>query len=359
MNEHAYAVIMAGGRGERFWPLSTSRRPKQLLSLVGDRSLLGQAVERLEGLVPPGRVFIITNADILDATREAAPELPPENIIGEPFGRDTAAAVALGAALVKAKDPDGVFAILTADHIMGQLPLFRQTLAESFELAGMSDVFITIGIKPTEARTGFGYIEAGEVYKDGEIRFLKAKRFVEKPDRETAEEYLAAQTFYWNAGMFIWSARNVIAGLVKHRKQLVPLIEAVVPVVGTPEFDAVLAREYDGLEKISIDYALMEHADNILVAEGLFDWDDVGSWAALPAHIPTEDGNTAIGQVEALDSAGNIVYSGDRLTALVGVDNLVVVQADGVTLICAKDRVQDIKQLVQQVKDTGSYPELL
>ncbi|MFT7514897.1 MAG: mannose-1-phosphate guanylyltransferase, partial [Candidatus Omnitrophota bacterium] len=273
MNEHAYAVIMAGGRGERFWPLSTSKCPKQLLTLVGERSLLGQAVQRLEGLIPPERIFIITNADLLEATRKHAPELPAENVIGEPVGRDTAAAVALGAALVKARDPQGVFAILTADHVMGELPLFRQTLAESFALASTSDVFITIGIKPTEPSTGFGYIEAGDVHQEGEIRFRKATRFVEKPDRERAEAYLEAGNYYWNAGMFIWSAENVIAGLKRHQPQLMPLIDAIIPLVGTPEFDAVLAREYETIVKISIDYALMEPSDNILVAEGIFEWD--------------------------------------------------------------------------------------
>jgi mannose-1-phosphate guanylyltransferase len=360
MNEHAYAVIMAGGRGERFWPLSTSKRPKQLLSLVGDRTLLGQAVERLEGLIPPERVFIITNADLVDATRAAAPELPAENVIGEPVGRDTAAAVALGAALVKAKDPDGVFAILTADHVMGKLELYRKTLEEALDLAAKEAVYITIGIKPDEPSTGYGYVERGELHSEGDIKFFAAKRFVEKPERAVAEEYLASGNFYWNSGMFIWSAKTVIDGLSQHKPELVEMIDRVIPVVGTDKFEAVLAAEYQDLVKISIDFALMEHVENILVAEGVFDWDDVGSWTALPAHFEPIEGNTSIGDVQVIDARNNIVCSkGGHLTALIGVDDLIVVQSEGVTVICPRDRAQDIKQMVQQVKATGSYDELI
>ena len=361
MNEHAYAVIMAGGRGERFWPLSKAKRPKQLLSLVGDRTLLGQAVERLEGLIPPERIFVITNADLVDATREAAPELPAENVIGEPVGRDTAPAVALGAALVKARDPEGVFAILTADHVMGKLDLYRKTLEEALELASEGEVYITIGIKPTEPSTGYGYVERGDLHADkGEINFFKAKRFVEKPERAVAEEYVDSGNFYWNSGMFIWSAQTVIDGLSKHAPALVDMINEVIPVVGTPEFDGVLARIFEGLTKISIDFALMEHVDNILVAEGVFDWDDVGSWTALPEHFDADDGNTIIGEAEVIDASENIVFSkGGHLTALIGVSDLIVVQSEGVTLICPRERAQDIKQMVQQVKAKGTYQDLL
>ena len=219
MNEHAYAVIMAGGRGERFWPLSTTQRPKQLLSLVGDRSLLGQAVERLDGLIPPDRIFIVTNADLVDATREAAPELPPENVVGEPVGRDTAAAVALGTALVKARDPKGVFAILTADHVMGKLDLFRRTLEEALTLAATGELYITIGIKPAEPNTGYGYVERGDLHTDGDIKFYAAKSFKEKPAADVAEAYVASGDFYWNSGMFIWSVETVVGGLSAHKPE--------------------------------------------------------------------------------------------------------------------------------------------
>jgi mannose-1-phosphate guanylyltransferase len=361
MTAQRYAVILAGGKGERFWPLSTARRPKQLLSLVGEKSLLEQAVERLKGLIPPERVFVITNADLVEASREAAPSVPPANIIGEPVGRDTAAAVALGAALVKARSHDGVFCVLTADHVIGDLPIFRGTLNAAMDIAAAEDVLITIGIQPNEPSTGYGYIECGDIHADrGGITFLKARRFVEKPDIERANAYLASGNFLWNSGMFIWSVQSLAAGLRRHRPQLAQLMDEVSRVASKSGFDATLAKAYDNLEKISIDYALMEKSENILVARGTFAWDDVGSWTALPNHFPADlQGNTTIGVSEAHDASGNIVFSKDRLTALVGVKDLVVVQADGVTLVCSRDRVQDIKKLVEQLRRTGRHTELL
>jgi mannose-1-phosphate guanylyltransferase len=356
-----YAVILAGGRGERFWPLSTSKRPKQLLSLVGESTLLAQAVDRLSGLIPPERVFVITSADLVEASRRAAPQLPPEQIIGEPVGRDTAAAAALGAALVKARDPRGTFCILTADHIIGDLEVYRATLRESLALAAAEDVLITIGIQPTEPSTAYGYIQATQAHaeRDG-VAFLKADQFVEKPDRATAESYLAAGTYFWNGGMFIWSVASLQQALQAHRPALAELIDQLAGVAGTAAFDAALAAAYDGLEKISIDYALMEKADNILMVRGQFAWDDVGSWPALENHFERNaDGNIALGDCAALDASGNLVYSKDRLTALIGVHDLVVVQAEGVTLICPRDRAQDIKQLVVQLREGGAHADLL
>jgi mannose-1-phosphate guanylyltransferase len=359
--EHAYAVILAGGKGERFWPLSVAKRPKQLIQLIGDRTMLGIAIDRLEGLVPPERVLVITNGDIAEATRESAAELPAKNIIGEPFGRDTAAAVALAAAIVKKRDPKGVFCILTADHIMGELPLFRQTLQEAFERASNEEVLITIGIKPDHPNTGYGYVHAGEESAgDGEIVFRKALEFKEKPDQETAERYIADGGYFWNSGMFIWSADAVRNGLQRFVPTLVDMMDAMTPSIDTDGFAAALAIEYGKLEKISVDYALMEKSDNILMAEGVFAWDDVGEWPAIERHFDAdEDGNVARGDLVAVDAKNNIVFSEGRLTAVIGVEDLVVVQADGVTLVCPKDRAQDVKKLVEQVRAAGRYEELL
>ncbi len=361
MTDPMYAVILAGGKGERFWPLSTSTQPKQLLSLVGDKPLLAQAVDRLEGWIPPERVYVITNEDLVEASQKAAPQLPPKNIIGEPVGRDTAAAAALGAAVVKANDPDAAFCILTADHIIGDLDVYRNTLRQSLLLAQKEDVLVTIGVQPTEPSTGYGYIEATDSYAqhDG-IEFLKASRFVEKPDMETAQRYLESGTFFWNSGMFIWSVAALEKALRQHRPPLADMMDRLAPVVNTPEFLPELAREYDQLEKISIDYALMEKADNILMVRGTFAWDDVGSWPALENHFERNaDGNVAIGSCEAVEAESNIVYSKDHLTALIGVKDLVVVQAEGVTLICPRDRAQDVKKLVEKLKESGSYEALL
>ena len=361
MQENRYAVIMAGGKGERFWPLSTSKRPKQVLSLVGGRPMLAQAVERLTGFIPPERVIVITNASLVDVSREAAPELPPENIMGEPFGRDTAAACALGAAIVKARCENGSFCILTADHVIKDVDLFQKTLHEGFEAAEAGDTLVTIGIRPQFPSTGFGYIECGDtVAGEGDIPFFRANRFVEKPDAVTAQGYLDAGNFFWNSGMFIWSADALLKAVGTFEPPLLAMADAMRTVVDTEQFDAQLAEEYGKLEKISIDYAVMEKADNIITAAGSFGWFDVGSWPALEDHFAPDDAaNVLVGNCQVLDGAGNIVVSDDHLTALIGVENLVVVQAANVTLVCAKDRAQDVKAMVQKLNEAGGYESVL
>jgi mannose-1-phosphate guanylyltransferase len=361
MNEHFYAVILAGGKGERFWPLSTSRMPKQLLSLVGGKPMLALALERLHGLISPDRVFIITNRDLAKATRKAVPAMPAGHIIGEPVGRDTAAAIAVGAALVKQHDPHGVFCVLTADHIMGNLKLFRKTLKACLELAAREHVLITIGIKPRSPNTGYGYIEAESRRRriDG-ISFCRARRFVEKPDLREAVKYVAAGNFYWNSGMFAWSVRTIEEEFRKHRPVLAQLIRELQGITGRGALEKALLRRYEPLEKISIDFALMEKASHIAMACGEFPWDDVGSWTALEDHIPKDsEGNVLVGTCESVHSHDNIVLSNDRLTTLVGVRDLIVVQALGVTMICPKDRAQDVKKLVEKLKSSGRYSEVL
>ncbi len=355
--DHSYAVILAGGYGERFWPASTSRRPKQLLSLLGGRTMLEMAVDRLSGLIPPERVIVLTSQDLVGPTIALSPDLPTKNIIGEPCRRDTAAAVALGCAVVKARDPEAVFCVLTADHVMGDLELFRETLRSGMELARSESVLVTIGITPTEPSTGFGYVEAGEELEvSGPTRFRRATRFVEKPDLETAKAYVASGEFFWNSGMFIWSVTALTEAFVAYQPELAAMIESLVPVVDTAGFDHALAEAFDPLDKISIDYALMEKADNIVMAEGAFAWDDVGSWPAVASHLPTDgDGNVTIGQVVALDASHNIVLSQDRLTAIVGVVDLIVIHAGDATLICPKDRAQDVKKVVSMLRENPQW----
>ncbi len=361
MLDSAFAVIMAGGKGERFWPLSTSKRPKQVLALVGGKPLIQIAVERLEGVIPPERVIVITSQDLVAVTKEAAPQLPAGNIIGEPFGRDTAAACALASAIVGNRCPGGVFCILTADHIMGDLDTFRQTLSEGLTLASERDILITIGINPSFPSTGYGYIETAEAIETGsKIEFRRALRFVEKPERERAEEYLATGRYFWNSGMFMWSVSAFQKALERFTPDLLVMAKRMGPLDRTDAFDTALAEEYDKLDRISVDYAIMEKSDNIVMARGTFQWSDVGSWPALEEHFPhDDDDNVLIGQCEALDSMGNIVLSAERLTALIGVQNLVVVQAEGATLVCTRDAAQNVKDMVKHLRDSGEYADLL
>lgn len=352
MKPNMYAVILAGGRGERFWPMSTSRRPKQLLALVGRRALLAEAVHRIRSIIPERRVFVITSAHLVEAVRSLLPELPEANVVGEPCGRDTAAAITLGAALIKARDPQAVFCVLTADHVIGAPTVFRRTLKDACARAVAADVLLTIGLKPTFASTGFGYIEAGARLAGREHTvFYGVRRFVEKPDKGRAARYVKAGRFYWNSGMFVWSLAAWERALGRHHPPLARLLNLLTPLVGRPGFLECLKRAYARLEKISVDYAVMEHADNIVMAEGQFSWDDVGSWTALENHfVKDKRGNVVVGNAELMESAGNIVVVGDGLVAMVGVDNLVVVKAGDVTLVCRKDRAQDVKRMVETLR---------
>lgn len=356
-----YAVIMAGGKGERFWPLSTSKHPKQLLALVGDKALIAQAVERLNGLIPPQNVFVVTNADLVEATQKAAPMLPPENIVGEPIGRDTAAAVACGGALVGARDPKAVFAVLTADQVMGDLDIFKATLKGGMDLAEKNEILVTIGIQPTFPSTGFGYIESGSDFASADgVRFKKAVRFVEKPDVQTAQGYLDTGKFFWNSGMFIWSVPTLGKAFAAHCPAMKKLMDDLTAYARRGEISQGLEKIYPGLGKISVDYALMEKADNIVMACGTFAWDDIGTWPALESHYPQDgDGNTLIGCCQQVDAKNNIIFSKDRLTAVIGAEDLIVVQADGVTLVCTKDRAQDIKKMVTALREAKSFDGLL
>jgi len=359
--DNAYAIIMAGGKGERFWPLSTARRPKQLLALAGGKALILQAVERLEGIVPPERVLIVTNEALVQPIRELLGEGSPVGILGEPVGRDTAAAIAAGAAWIQRRDPTAVFCVLTADHIIGDLPLFRDTLMRGLELCAENNVLMTIGITPSEPSSAYGYIEAGDLWKQsGDIQFFRAKRFVEKPDKATAKEYLDSGRYAWNSGMFVWSLQSIRAAFAASQPLLAEKIDVWSACADDVDFQAALKKDFPNLEKISIDYAVMEKAENIVVCKGAFSWDDVGSWPALETHLPQDKaGNATMGDVETLDSAHNIVVSEGRLTALIGVENLVVVQADGVTLVCEKSRAQEIKALLAKLRTQKNRDSLL
>lgn len=362
MNPHYYAMIMAGGRGERFWPMSTSKRPKQLLSLIGGEALLAAAVRRLLPIMPAERIYVITTAALVEASRAVLPLLPPDNVIGEPCGRDTAAAIALGATLIKARDAKAVFAVLTADQLMCDEDAFRRTLGAGLELAARNDVLITIGIAPTFASTGFGYIRLGaEVGATDGIVFHKAEQFLEKPDADTARQFVQSGRYVWNGGMFIWSAPCIERALRSFRPALGTLMDTLAPLIGKPQWAAALANAYGRLEKISIDYAVMEKAENIWTARGDFGWDDVGSWTALERHFAHDaDGNVLVGDgAEQLGSHNNLVMANGRLTALFGVKDLIVVQAEGATLVCTRERSEDLKKLLAVLHANGRYEKLM
>ncbi len=363
MTDASYAVIMAGGKGQRFWPASTDARPKQLLALSGDRPLVANSVDRLQGLIPPERILIVTRADLVEPIAACNPGLPRENIVGEPCGRDTAAACALGLALVKRRDPKAAFAILTADHVIRDVPGFHTALRDCFRLALTEDVLVTMGIVPAFASTGFGYIECGDaIVSHSETGFFRARRFVEKPDRPAAERYRAAGNYFWNSGMFVWSVSAFEKALRAHRPPLAAMAERLAATDGADRFAALLEKEYAGLDRISVDYAVMEKADNIVMARGDFGWDDIGSWSAIATYCEADaDGNALVGRGAALDAKNTLVFARDteRVTALIGVRDLVVVHTDRATLICPKDRAEEVKAMTDLLKSRGGFEDVL
>lgn len=345
---------MAGGRGERFWPESRLARPKQLLPIVGDKAMLAQTVDRLEGLVPIDHIFIVTNVEQRTAVIETCPELDPGKIVGEPIGRDTAAAVGLATLLVRRENANATFAMLPADAVIHDVGGLRATLESAFAVAEAEPVLATIGITASFPATGYGYIQKGAAMGEfGGREVFNVQRFVEKPDAATAQQYIDSGDYYWNAGMFVWSVAAITAELEKNTPELwsaLQLIDAGLK-RGTG-LDPLLVEHYPNLEKISIDYAIIEKARNVVMIESTFDWDDVGEWPAVARHYPADDnGNVVRGTAHCEDASGNIVFSRDpnHLVALLGVDDLIVVKTADATLVCHKDKAQAIKDLVKAV----------
>ncbi len=350
---HSYAVILAGGSGERFWPLSTNERPKQFVSIFEGKPLIRHAVDRLEGLIPPERVLIITAENLVEASKEACPTIPSENIIGEPCRRDTAAASALACGLVAARDPDGIAVILTADQLVKDTARFRQIIKDSVTVAACGRAIITVGITPDHPATGFGYIESGEKIDTAtETAIYKAKRFVEKPNLETAEQYLKAGTFFWNSGMFIWSVKTMAAAVRQFTPELEQLLTLPAQARNKEELIKLLAETYPSLKKISVDFAIMEKYDEILVAPGAFGWDDVGAWPSIAKHFEKDEcGNVALGNATLLDCKDSIVLSDDNhITAVLGLEDVIVVHTPKATLVCPKSKAQEIKKLLAAMK---------
>ncbi len=342
---HAYVCIMAGGSGERFWPMSRQRTPKHLLKLFSHRTLVEETVRRLEGVVPRAHIFILTNEAQLEGTRAALAELlPPAQVIAEPAKRDTAAAAALATALVRVRDPKAVLALLPADAFIRDAAGFAAQLRTGLVRAGHTTSLLTFAIKPSHPATGFGYLEVGELVPGGH-GFRQVVRFVEKPDAATAARYVAAGTFAWNAGMFIWGVGAFLAEAERHTPALAGFIRDFPP--GDPT--AYLAATFPTLEpRVSVDYAIMEKAASVETMLAEFDWDDVGLWTALPAHLTADAaGNATRGHVvRVAGAANNIAVSNGRVIALVGVSDLVVVETADAILVCHRDRVGDIKQLM-------------
>jgi len=358
-----FVVIMAGGRGERFWPQSRKKTPKHLLPIVGEESMLVQTIARLKGFIPLENIFIITNREQRESVLEQCPNVPADQIIAEPVGRDTAAAVGLAKIMVKRKSPQATFAMLPSDHVIHDAKGFCSVLKTAFEVAESEDVLATIGILPNIPETGYGYIQKGAVLRNvAGHAIYKVVKFVEKPNLETAQKYLASGEYYWNAGMFIWTVSAIEKAFRKHAPELdAGLAEIEQALASGQDTDAVLEQFFPHLKKISIDYAIIEKADNIVTLESVFDWDDVGAWTAVANHYPHDAAdNVMIGAGLCCDSQRNLILNTKgHVTTLLGVEDLIVVQTHDATLICHKSRAQDVKKLMNEVAQKPEWAHLL
>lgn len=366
-------VILAGGSGTRFWPRSRRARAKQVLSLDGDQTMIQQTLTRLLPLADPNDVWVVTNS-LLDKTiSEQMPSVRAEHILSEPTARNTAPACALTAFLLMNHAPDTVIGIFPSDHVVENLPRFAQVLKAGIDIAADGENIVVLGVPPTRPETGYGYIEQGDVVSEARpggggspIQVARVKRFREKPDRHTAERFLSLGNFAWNSGVFLWSARTLVYAIREHSPDMAPILEEIADAYGTPDFERVFAELYPQCENISIDYAVLErrsakgeHKSGIYCLPADFGWNDLGSWASLHEHLgeAAEDNvlDGATNGIVAIESSGNYVYAPGKMVALLGVDDLVVVETEDALLITTRDRSQDVSKVVRALHENGRH----
>ena len=349
------ATIMAGGTGTRFWPMSTKARPKQFLKLFGDRSLLQKSYDRIRDLLPVERILVLTNAAHVHLVREQLPELPPGNIIGEPLKRDTAAAVGLAAALCRRRFGNPVLLTLTADHLIEPVDLFQKTLLSAALKASEGNVLYTFGIKPDYPATGYGYLEFGKrVFQDSGIEHYELVRFKEKPDLETAKGYLSLGRFYWNSGMFVWTAETILREMEEKLPNHYRCMTRAASCDGSPAWQKALEDAFHEVHAISIDYGVMEKAARVRAVAARFSWTDVGGWLSIEAFLPKDRaGNAFRGEIFTLDAGGNLVFceDADEQVMMMGLKDFVIVRAGKKTLIMKKEKAEELKNLVRDLEE--------
>jgi len=348
---------MAGGAGTRFWPASRKRLPKQLLKLAGDRSMIQATVDRLGDVVSPLRTLVVTNRELADQIRHQLPQLPPAAVLGEPAKRDTAPCIGLAAFQVLRSDPDATMIVMPSDHVIRPDEPFQAAIRYACSLVDQQPGrLVTFGIKPSYAAESFGYIERGEKLDDkGPACAYAVSQFREKPDAATAAQYVESGNFYWNSGIFVWRAATIVDALAQHEPEMHAHLRAIADADGTPQFDEVLQREFFTIKPVSIDYAVMEHAEDVADVEAPFDWDDVGSWQALARlHGTDDDGNTISGKHLGLDTRDTIIRGpDDHLVVTLGVEDLIVVHTPDATVVANRHREEDIRKLVKMLEEKG------
>lgn len=344
-------TIMAGGAGTRFWPLSTEERPKQFLSLVGERSLLQMSFDRVRDMVPAEQIMVLTNESYEELVAAQLPELPRQNIIGEPSRRDTAAAVALAALMTRHRFGEATMVLLTADHVISPLESFQQALREAVEACQGGGLY-TLGIRPTYPATGFGYLQMGQRLEAGELTHYRVDRFKEKPSQEVAEVFLESGIYFWNSGMFVWRTDAILAEFSRNLPAHIEILEPVMPLMGAEDGRKELMAAFDKLERISVDYAILEKAGDVRAVIPEITWDDVGGWRAVAQYLELDGfGNRLHGSVWSEEANHNVVFSEDpeEKVLLLGVEDLVVVRSGLRTLVAHRDRLDSLKLAVDNL----------
>ena len=355
-----FPVILAGGSGTRFWPRSRRKQAKQVLALDGTQTMIQKTMERLLPLSTEKDFWVITNEFVAGEIQRQLPDVPPKQVVTEPEARNTAPAIGLAAFLLDRLAPDSIIGMFPADHVIGEEKKFRKVLQHAIELAANEDHIVVMGVQPSRAETGYGYIETGEKF---ESECFRVKRFTEKPNQQRAEEFMAAGNYYWNSGIFVWSARTLTRALREHLSETAPYLEQIAAAWGTKDFDKTFAQLYPKCENISIDYAVLEprsakgeHSSNLFCLKADFGWNDLGSWAALYEHHVArqkdEEKNVLHSKnAYAINATGNYVYAPGKFVATVGVSNLVVVETEDAILITTREHSQDVGKIVKYLNE--------
>jgi mannose-1-phosphate guanylyltransferase len=352
-----YALVLAGGSGTRLWPASRRSRPKQLLPLIGQRSMLARSVARLAPLIPAERVFVLTGAEYVEEVRADLPDLPADQVVGEPSALGTAAALGLGMALVRARAPEALMCVVTADHLIEPEAEFQAALARAAAVARAGHL-VTFGIRPTSPETGFGYVELGAALDAprgaaGETIAHAVARFVEKPDRATAERYLAGGRHLWNSGMFAWTVPSIASAFARFLPDLAARLDEITQAAGRADFADRLPEIWSRIsDRTTIDYGIMERAENVACVPAAFEWRDIGSWSALRDALPKDAaGNAVVGRHLGLDTTGCLVYAPEgRLIATIGLEDMIIVDTGDAVLVCPASRAQEVKDLVDALR---------
>lgn len=355
MASRIYAVIMAGGRGTRFWPRSRTTMPKQVLNVVGDNTMIQDTLYRLADIVPPENVYVVTSRALKEVIENQLPEVPKDQIVAEPRGRNTAPCIALAAGLIAKKDPDAIMLIMTSDHLVKNVDRFVEDLAFASSVADNMDKLVTFGIRPEKPETGFGYIQVGaELTRDAHGSANNVLRFVEKPDEETAERFFKSGDYLINSGMFAWKLSTIVEEFQKHLPDLAEGLAEIRNAAGTPDEQAVIEKVFPTMTAISIDYGILEQSSRVVVVPAGFDWNDLGSWsAAYDVRDKNEEGNVIIGNCVTLDAKSCYLRSEDKLVAVLGVEDMVVVETKDAILVCKRGSGQHVGKLVDIIKEKG------